>query len=98
VEAAELLLAPRPEGLTVLTAQHVVVEADASHLEVGLDGEAITLPAPVHCRIARRALRVRVPRNRPGIPEAPPRLDWRRLRKLAAAVGRTAAPSRSWRT
>jgi diacylglycerol kinase family enzyme len=97
VEAAELLLAPRPEGLTVLTAQHVVVEADASHLEVGLDGEAITLPAPVHCRIARRALRVRVPRNRPGIPEAPPRLDWRRLRKLAAAVGRTAAPSRSWR-
>ncbi|MFH8662930.1 diacylglycerol/lipid kinase family protein [Streptomyces afghaniensis] len=98
VEAAELLLAPRPEGLTVLTAQHVVVEADASHLEVGLDGEALTLPAPVHCRIARRALRVRVPRNRPGVPEAPPRLDWRRLRKLAAAVGRTAAPSRSWRT
>lgn len=84
VEAAELLLAPRPEGLTVLTAQ--------------LDGEALTLPAPVHCRIARRALRVRVPRNRPGVPEAPPRLDWRRLRKLAAAVGRTAAPSRSWRT
>ncbi|MFH9008502.1 diacylglycerol/lipid kinase family protein [Streptomyces afghaniensis] len=98
VEAAELLLAPRPEGLTVLTAQHVVVEADASHLEVGLDGEALTLPTPVHCRIARRALRVRVPRNRPGVPEAPPRLDWRRLRKLAAAVGRTAAPSRSWRT
>jgi diacylglycerol kinase family enzyme len=98
VEAAELLLAPRPEGLTVLTAQHVVVEADASHLEVGLDGEALTLPAPVHCRIARRALRVRVPRDRPGVPEAPPRLDWRRLRKLAAAVGRTAAPSRSWRT
>ncbi|WP_086560264.1 diacylglycerol/lipid kinase family protein [Streptomyces africanus] len=98
VEAAELLLAPRPEGLTVLTAQQVVVEADAPDLEVGLDGEALTLPAPVHCRIARRALRVRVPRNRPGVPEAPPRLDWRRLRKLAAAVGRTAAPSRSWRT
>ncbi|MEU0386649.1 diacylglycerol/lipid kinase family protein [Streptomyces chartreusis] len=97
VEAAELLLAPRPEGLTVLTAQHVVVEADAPHLEVGLDGEALTLPAPVHCRIARRALRVRVPRNRPGVPEAPPRLDWRRLRKLAAAVGRTAAPTRSRR-
>ncbi|MFE1251528.1 diacylglycerol/lipid kinase family protein [Streptomyces sp. NPDC058735] len=95
VEAAGLLLSPRPEGLTVLTAQHVVVEADEPRLEVGLDGEALTLPAPVHCRIARRALRVRVPRDRPGVPEAPPRLDWRRLRKLAAAVGRTAAPSRS---
>ncbi|WND23438.1 diacylglycerol/lipid kinase family protein [Streptomyces violaceus] len=98
VEAAELLLSPRPEGLTVLTAQHVVVDADEPHLEVGLDGEALTLPAPVHCRIARRALRVRVPRNRPGVPEAPPRLDWRRLRKLAAAVGRTAAPARSRRS
>jgi diacylglycerol kinase family enzyme len=98
VEAAELLLSPRPEGLTVLTAQHVVVWSDEPHLEVGLDGEALTLPAPVHCRIARRALRVRVPRNRPGVPEAPPRLDWRRLRKLAAAVGRTAAPARSRRT
>jgi diacylglycerol kinase family enzyme len=95
VEAAELLLSPRPEGLTVLTAQHVVVQADEPQLEVGLDGEALTMPAPVHCRIARRALRVRVPRDRPGVPEAPPRLDWRRLRKLAAAVGRTAAPGRS---
>ncbi|MGX5207307.1 diacylglycerol/lipid kinase family protein [Streptomyces violaceus] len=98
VEAAELLLSPRPEGLTVLTAQHVVVDADEPHLEVGLDGEALTLPAPVHCRIARRALRVRVPRDRPGVPEAPPRLEWRRLRKLAAAVGRTAAPARSRRS
>ncbi|WP_309096042.1 diacylglycerol kinase family protein [Streptomyces sp.] len=95
VEAAELLLSPRPEGLTALTAQHVVVQADEPQLEVGLDGEALTMPAPVHCRIARRALRVRVPRDRPGVPEAPPRLDWRRLRKLAAAVGRTAAPGRS---
>jgi hypothetical protein len=98
VEAAELLLSPRPEGLTVLTAQHVVVDADEPQLEVGLDGEALTMPAPVHCRVARRALRVRVPRNRPGVPEAPPRLDWRRLRKLAAAVGRTAVPKRSRHT
>ncbi|KJK37232.1 diacylglycerol kinase [Streptomyces variegatus] len=98
VEAAELLLSPRPEGLTVLTAQRVVVDADEPQLEVGLDGEALTMAAPVHCRIARRALRVRVPRNRPGVPEAPPRLDWRRLRKLAAAVGRTAVPARSRRT
>lgn len=95
VEAAELLLDPNPAGLAVLTAHEVVVEADEPHLEVGLDGEALLLPTPVRCRVARRALRVRVPRLRPGVPEPPPRLDWRRLRKLAAAVGRTAAPGRT---
>ncbi|PAZ10299.1 diacylglycerol kinase [Streptomyces sp. SA15] len=94
-EAAGLLLDPEPEGLAVLTAREVVVDADSPEIEVGLDGEAALLPAPVHCRIAPGALRVRVPRNRPGVPDAPPRLDWRRLRKLAASVGRTAAPGRS---
>ncbi|MFG2133743.1 diacylglycerol/lipid kinase family protein [Streptomyces sp. NPDC048751] len=95
VEAAELLLDPNPAGLAALTAHEVVVEADEPHLEVGLDGEALLLPTPVRCRVARRALRVRVPRVRPGVPEPPPRLDWRRLRKLAAAVGRTAVPGRT---
>ncbi|WP_051866140.1 diacylglycerol kinase family protein [Streptomyces griseus] len=95
VEAAELLLDPNPAGLAVLTAHEVVVEADEPHVEVGLDGEALLLPSPVRCRVERRALRVRVPRVRPGVPEPPPRLDWRRLRKLAAAVGRTAVPGRT---
>ncbi|MER5603923.1 diacylglycerol kinase family protein [Streptomyces sp. NPDC002265] len=98
VEAAELVLEPNPSGLAALTAHEVVVEADEAQLEVGLDGEALLMPAPVRCRIARRTLRVRVPRLRPGVPEAPPRLDWRRLRKLAAAVSRTAVPGRSART
>ncbi|MEU6366770.1 diacylglycerol kinase family protein [Streptomyces sp. NPDC046931] len=97
VEAAGLVLDPQPAGLAVLTAHEVVIEADEPSLEVGLDGEALTLTAPVRCRIERRVLRVRVPRTRPGVPELPPRLDWRRLRKLAAAVGRTAAPSRPGR-
>ncbi|MFJ2605422.1 diacylglycerol/lipid kinase family protein [Streptomyces sp. NPDC087425] len=95
VEAAELLLDPQPQGFGKLTATEVVIEADEPTLEVGLDGEALTLSAPVRCRVARRALRVRVPRDRPGVPELPPRLDWRRLRKLAAAVSRTAVPVRS---
>ncbi|QGV82269.1 diacylglycerol/lipid kinase family protein [Streptomyces ficellus] len=89
-EAAGLLLDPEASGLTVLTAHEVVVEADRPAIDVGIDGEAFVLPAPVHCRIAPRALRVRVPRLRPGVPQAQPPLDWRRLRKLAAAVGRTA--------
>ncbi|CAL9359996.1 diacylglycerol/lipid kinase family protein [Streptomyces sp. enrichment culture] len=94
VDAAALLLGPEPSGLTILTAREAVVEADRDEVEAGVDGEALVLPAPVRCRIAPGALRVRVPRKRPGVAQAPPRLDWRRLRKLAATVGRTAAPSR----
>lgn len=94
VDAAALLLGPEPSGLTILTAREAVIEADRDEVEAGVDGEALVLPAPVHCRIAPGALRVRVPRKRPGVAQAPPRLDWRRLRKLAATVGRTAAPRR----
>ncbi|WP_437076762.1 diacylglycerol/lipid kinase family protein [Streptomyces sp. enrichment culture] len=93
ISAAALLLNPDPAGLTMLTTPEVVVEADRDEIEAGVDGEAMVLPAPVRCRIAAGALRVRVPRKRPGVAPGPPRLDWRRLRKLAATVGRTAAPS-----
>jgi hypothetical protein len=71
-----------------------VIEADRAEIEAGIDGEALVLPAPVHCRITPGALRVRVPRKRPGVPQPAPRLDWRRLRKLAATVGRTAVHHR----
>ncbi|MFC8246505.1 diacylglycerol/lipid kinase family protein [Streptomyces chartreusis] len=89
-EAAALLLDPAPPGLSILTATEVVVDADLEEIEVGIDGEALVLPTPVHIRITSGALRVRVPRKRPGVPQRSPRLDWRRLRKLAATVGRTA--------
>ncbi|WAZ25517.1 diacylglycerol kinase family protein [Streptomyces cinnabarinus] len=93
-EAAALLLDPAPAGLTVHTAREVVVESDRPEVEVGLDGEALLLPSPVRCRVEPGALRVRVPRKRPGLARHEPALDWRRLRKLAATVGRTAAPGR----
>ncbi|WP_435215231.1 diacylglycerol/lipid kinase family protein [Streptomyces sp. bgisy034] len=89
-EAAALLLDPAPPGLSILTATEVVVDADLDEIEAGIDGEALVLPTPVHIRITSGALRVRVPRKRPGVPRRSPRLDWRRLRKLAATVGRTA--------
>ncbi|MFF0733848.1 diacylglycerol/lipid kinase family protein [Streptomyces chartreusis] len=89
-EAAALLLDPAPPGLSILTATEVVVDADLEEIEAGIDGEALVLPTPVHIRITSGALRVRVPRKRPGVPQRGPRLDWRRLRKLAATVGRTA--------
>ncbi|HZF89132.1 diacylglycerol/lipid kinase family protein [Streptomyces sp.] len=93
VDAAELLLGSG--GLGTTTSHEVVIDADLPEVEAGIDGEAALLPTPVRCRVERRALRVRVPRERPGTPDPPPRLDWRRLRKLAAAVGRTAVPVRS---
>jgi diacylglycerol kinase family enzyme len=94
-QAALLLRGRQAPGLTVLTAREVVVDADRPEIEVGIDGEALVLPVPVRCRIEPGALRVRVPRNRPGVPAVKPPLDWRRLRKLAAAVGRTAV-GRHW--
>ncbi|MER6142077.1 diacylglycerol kinase family protein [Streptomyces sparsogenes] len=90
-QAAGLLRGRKAAGLTVRTAGEVLVDADREEIEVGIDGEAMALSVPVRCRIAPGALRVRVPRDRPGVPAAKPRMDWRRLRKLGAVVGRTAA-------
>ncbi|MFI1357009.1 diacylglycerol/lipid kinase family protein [Streptomyces sp. NPDC020898] len=94
-QAAELLLGTYATGLTAVTAREVVIEADRPEIEVGLDGEALLLPTPVRCRVEPGALRVRVPRHRPGVPAPTPPMDWRRLRKLAATVGRTALPRRT---
>lgn len=92
-EATELLLRGRQgRGLTAATARReVVVDADAPVIPVGVDGEALMLPTPVHCRLAAGALRVRVPRHRPGVPRGAPPMDWRRVRRLALTMGRVAA-------
>lgn len=100
-EATDLLLrGEHSRGLTSVTAREVVIEADAPAVPVGVDGEALSLPTPVHCRLVPGALRVRVPRHRPGVPPVAPRMDWRRVRRLALTMGRAAAgrddgPSRS---
>ncbi|MEV6573622.1 diacylglycerol kinase family protein [Streptomyces sp. NPDC051577] len=91
-EATELLLrGGQGRGLTAATAREVVVDADAPVIPVGVDGEALTFPTPVRCRLAPGALRVRVPRHRPGVPRVAPPLDWRRVRALALTMGRVAA-------
>ena len=71
--------------MTVLTADEVVVEADVPEVPVGIDGETVMTPTPVRCTIRPRALRVRVPRNRPGIRPPKPALDWPTLRQLASS-------------
>jgi diacylglycerol kinase family enzyme len=83
-QAVALLRRSRPTGLTSLTAPAVTIDADTAAIPVGIDGEAVTMPTPVGCSIRRGALRVRLPRNRPGAhPPAAP-MDWARLRGLAA--------------
>ncbi|GAB1642200.1 diacylglycerol/lipid kinase family protein [Krasilnikovia sp. MM14-A1259] len=77
----------RAKALTVLTAAETVVDADEPTVPVGIDGEAITLPTPVRCTIRPGALRVRVPRHRPGVPPPRPEMDWARLRRLALSAG-----------
>ncbi|MFC4068712.1 diacylglycerol/lipid kinase family protein [Actinoplanes subglobosus] len=73
----------RARSLTVRAATEAVVDADAPSVPVGIDGEAILLPTPVRCVIRPGALRVRVPRQRPGTRPALPEMDWTRLRRLA---------------
>ncbi|MBL1097335.1 diacylglycerol/lipid kinase family protein [Streptomyces coffeae] len=90
-QAAGMLRGRQAPGLTSLTAHDVVVDADTAAVQVGVDGEALTLPTPVRCRIAPRALRLRLPRHRPGTPTRKPPMDWRRVRHLALSMGRTAA-------
>ena len=64
-------------------AGEVIVDADASTIPVGIDGEAVTVDTPVHCTIRPRALRVLLPKNRPGVPPPKPRIDWKRLWHIA---------------
>jgi diacylglycerol kinase family enzyme len=82
-QAVRLLRGRRSGGLTVLTAKEVTVTADAPRIPVGVDGEAVSMPVPVVCGIRPGALRVRVPRNRPGATPPEPPVTWSRLLQLA---------------
>ena len=79
-QAAGLLRkAQRSRSVTMLTAREVVIDADQPQIPVGIDGESVLMPTPVRCTIHPLALRVRVPRSRPGVPEPRPAMDWSRL-------------------
>jgi diacylglycerol kinase family enzyme len=90
-QAAELaLLGVRASALHTSTAHRVVVFPTATTrtdtIPVAVDGEALRMTPPVVCTVRPRALRVRVPRQRPGAPVTNPPLDWRRI--VALALGR----------
>ncbi|GAA4473823.1 diacylglycerol/lipid kinase family protein [Phytohabitans houttuyneae] len=88
MDATRLVRGLRSKVLTITTVDRVVVEADTPLVPVGIDGEAVSLPTPVSCTIQRAALRVRVPRHRPGVPPPRPSVDWARLGRLALPAGR----------
>ena len=75
-----------PGGTEVIIdsdAKTIPVDSDAKTIPVGIDGEAVTVDTPVHCTIRPRALRVRLPRNRPGVPQLHTKVDWKTLWRVA---------------
>ncbi len=86
-QAVDLIRRGHGAGLTVTAADEIVVDSDAPEIPVGIDGETVLMPAPVRCASRPRALRVLVPRQRPGVPASAPALDWARLRHLASFRG-----------
>jgi diacylglycerol kinase family enzyme len=96
-EAVGLLAAARSQSITTLTSdQEVVLDSDAATLPVGIDGEAVTLDTPVRCTVRPLGLRVRLPKNRPGVPRPRGNIDWKQLWRLAfGRPERSTAPSTS---
>jgi diacylglycerol kinase family enzyme len=82
-DAAALMRGLRSRPMWRGAGSEVVVDAEAPTLPVGVDGEALLLPTPVRCTIRRGALRVRVPRQRPGARPVHRAWDLRELWSLA---------------
>ena len=96
-QAVELLRGRRASGIRRFVAQEVVIDADADQIPVGIDGEAVMMTTPVRCSIRPLALRVRVPRERPGTPAPAPQMDRTLLLRQALSMphlGRPIPPPR----
>jgi diacylglycerol kinase family enzyme len=89
-QAVGLLHGAHVRGLLRAETREVVVSSEEPVVPVGIDGETVHLSTPVRCTIRPGALRVRLPRDRPGVRPPMGRLDWASLWRLV--VGRTPAP------
>ena len=89
-QAVGLLNGAHHQGLRMAEAAEVVVTADVPEVPVGIDGETVRLSAPVRCTSRPGALRVRLPRERPGMRPAHGRWSWAKL--WALALGRPPVP------
>ncbi|HEX3195500.1 MAG TPA: diacylglycerol kinase family protein [Streptosporangiaceae bacterium] len=82
-QAVDLLRGRRAVGVRVLNTKKIEITADAPQIPVGVDGEALSMSTPVVCTISPGALRVWVPRDRPGVVAPKPPINWARLWHLA---------------
>jgi len=82
-QAAGLIRGRHATGLKALVTKRVEIDADVPQIPVGVDGESILMSTPVICTVSAGALRVWVPRDRPGVPAPTPPVSWARLRRLA---------------
>jgi len=92
-QAVGLLHGASRKGLVRAEAHDVMVGSGDAAVPVGIDGETVRLSTPVRCTVRPGALRVRLPRERPGVRPPRGRLDWASLWALAA--GRSAPGDRS---
>jgi diacylglycerol kinase family enzyme len=83
-QAVGLIHGTHSAGLIVLMAKEIEITADTPRIPVGIDGEGVSMPTPVPCAIRPGSLRVRVPRDRPGVAPPKPPMNWTRLWHLAA--------------
>ncbi|EME96408.1 hypothetical protein H340_31650 [Streptomyces mobaraensis NBRC 13819 = DSM 40847] len=101
--AAELAVrGSQAPGLTVTTARRVEVTAggpqtpaEEARIPVAVDGEALWLRTPVVCSVRPGALRVLLPRDRPGVPPSASPADWRKLLALACGSAEPTASGES---
>jgi diacylglycerol kinase family enzyme len=92
-QAARLVRGRQAGAVYQGVAREVVIEADTPTIPVGIDGEAVQMATPVRCTIHPGALRVRVPRERPGVPT--PRRQVDGLALVHQAFGTSAARAAS---
>ena len=86
-QAVGLLHGVHRRGLLRAQAREVLVRTGEPAVPVGIDGETVHLSTPVRCTVRPGALRVRLPRTRPGVRPPQGRLNWALLWGLA--VGRS---------
>jgi diacylglycerol kinase family enzyme len=82
-QAVGLLRGAHRRGMLLAQGHEVIVSSAAPTIPVGIDGESVHLSTPVSCTVRPGALRVRLPRLRPGVRPPRARLDWALLWTLA---------------
>jgi diacylglycerol kinase family enzyme len=82
-QAIGLVRAGHGRGLVIENSLAITIEAPQPTIPVGIDGETVLLPTPVHCSIRPGALRVVVPKQRPGVPAPRSAFSWSKLGRLA---------------